>query len=82
MIEAWLSSSEISVLPAVAIVGSNPSFAVQHETYVRAASKAKNDAIFSSSSRWISNVPQMKRTEDVPAPYFSRPAMPAATTSG
>ena len=35
----------------------------------------------SSSVRWMSNVPQMKRTEAVPAPYLSSPRLPASTTS-
>ena len=35
-----------------------------------------------SSSRWGSNVPQMKRTDAVPAPYRRRPSIPASTTSG
>ena len=82
MIEAWFSSSLMTVFPSVAIVGITPSFAVQHETYESEASNPNTAAIFASSSRWMSNVPQMKRTDAVPAPYFFSPSIPAATTSG
>ena len=82
MIEAWLSSSETIAEPSSQIVGKRPVFAFQQETYESAASVPKNSAMRSSRTRWMSNVPQMKRTEAVPAPYLSRPRLPASTTSG
>ena len=49
---------------------------------LKAAGVPTKRAMVSSISRWHSSVPQMKRTEAVPAPYFFRPSIPAATTSG
>ena len=43
---------------------------------------ADESAIAFSSSRWIVNVPQMKRTLAVPAPNRRSPSMPASTTLG
>ena len=82
MIDAWLSSSETIAEPSSQIVGKRPVLAFQHETYESAASVPRNFAMRSSSTRWISNVPQMKRTDAVPAPYLSSPRFPASTTSG
>ncbi len=81
MIEAWLSSSETIAEPSSQIVGKSPVFAFQHETYVSDASVPRNFAMRSSSVRCTSKVPQIKRTDAVPAPYLSRPRFPASTTS-
>ena len=82
MIDAWLSSSErITVFSSVSD-GIAASFAFQHETYVSDASVPTSSASSRSSSRCGSNVPQMNRTEAVPAPYRRRPSIPASTTSG
>ena len=68
MMLAWLSSSvRITVVSSVS-VGITASFAFQHETYVSAASVPERSASARSSSRCGVNVPQMKRTEAVPAP--------------
>ena len=68
MIDAWFSSSERITVRSSASVGIAASFAFQHETYVSAASVAESSARSRSSSRCGSNVPQMKRTDAVPAP--------------
>ena len=68
MMLAWLSSSvRITVVSSVRL-GMHASFAFQHETYVSAASVPESSASARSSSRCGSKVPQMKRTEAVPAP--------------
>ena len=77
-----MSSSETIAEPSSQIVAKSPVLAFQHETYESAASRAEELAMRSSSARWMSNVPQMKRTDAVPAPYLSRPRFPASTTSG
>ena len=46
------------------------------------AGVSRKSAIFASSSLWMSNVPQMNRTEDVPAPYLSAPSFTASITEG
>src|SRR2546430_16884644 len=63
-------------------VATSPSFAFQQLTYVSDDSQPTNPASACSSSRWMVKVPQMKRTEPVPAPNWSRERLPAATTSG
>ena len=82
MIEAWFNSSETIAEPSSQTVGNRPVFAFQQETYVSEASVPRNAAMRSSRVRWMSNVPQMNRTEAVPAPYVSSPALPAAITLG
>ena len=68
MMLAWFSSSvRITVVSSVS-VGIAASFAFQHETYVSAASVPERSASARSSSWCGANVPQMKRTEAVPAP--------------
>ena len=65
---AWFSSSvRITVVSSVRL-GIAASFAFQHETYVSAASVPERSASARSSARCGSNVPQMKRTDAVPAP--------------
>ena len=76
MIEAWLSSSEMIAEPSPHTVANNPVLAFQHATYVSDACVPRNAAIRSSSVRWISNVPQIKRTDAVPAPYLRSPSIP------
>ena len=49
-------------------LGIAASFAFQQETYVSEASVPEKSASSRSSSRWGSNVPQMNRTDAVPAP--------------
>ena len=68
MMLAWFSSSEMMTSSSPRKVAVSPVLAVQHETYVSAASVPMKEAIFSSSSRWTAKVPQMNRTEAVPAP--------------
>jgi hypothetical protein len=58
------------------------SFAFQQLTKLREAAVPTRRAQAASSARCTVNVPQMNRTDAVPAPYFSRAASPAATTSG
>ena len=64
------------------MVAHSPSFAFQHDTEVSEASVPTSSASASSSSRCTVKVPQMNRTEPVPAPNRSSPALPAATTTG
>ena len=65
---AWLSASERMTVRSSVRLGITASFAFQHETYVSAASVPTSSASSCSSSRWGSKVPQMKRTDAVPAP--------------
>ncbi len=65
---AWFSSSEMRTVFSSVSEGITASFAFQHEAYVSAASVPTSSASSASSSRCGSNVPQMKRTEAVPAP--------------
>src|SRR5579862_599475 len=67
MIEAWLSASEMITVRSSASVGIAASFAFQQETYESAASVSDSSASSRSSSRCGANVPQMKRTDAVPA---------------
>ncbi len=68
MMLAWFSSSvRITVSESVSD-GMTASLAFQHETYESAASVPESSASLRSSSRCGSKVPQMKRTEAVPAP--------------
>ena len=80
MIDAWFSASETMKSPSCAIVAVNPSFAFHADTKLSDASHPTNLASASSSSRWIVNVPQMKRTLAVPAPNRCNPSMPASIT--
>ncbi len=65
---AWLSSSvRITVVSSVRL-GMQASFAFQQETYVSAASVPERSASARSRARCGSKVPQMKRTDAVPAP--------------
>ena len=68
MMLAWFSSSVKITVEGSVKVGITASFAFQHETYVSAASVADRSARARSSSWCGSKVPQMKRTEAVPAP--------------
>ena len=68
MIEAWLSASERMTVFSSVNEGMAASFAFQHDTYVSDASVPEKSASSRSSSRCGSNVPQMKRTDAVPAP--------------
>jgi len=68
MMLAWFSSSVRITVASSVRVGITASFAFQQETYVRAASVPDNSASFFSSSWCGANVPQMNRTEAVPAP--------------
>ena len=82
MIDAWFSSSEITTSPASHSVGNTASFAVHADTNVYAASNPKNRAMFSSITWCGENVPQMNRTEAVPAPKSVSALRPASTTCG
>jgi hypothetical protein len=82
MIDAWFSASDTTKSPSSTTVAVNPSFAFQADTNDIDASVPTNRATASSSSRCTVNVPQMNRTLPVPAPYRSRPSIPACTTSG
>ena len=58
------------------MVAKSPVLAFQQATYESDASVPRNRAIRSSSVRWISNVPQMKRTEAVPGTVAVEPGLP------
>ena len=68
MIEAWLRRSENTAVRSSQSASSRAAFAFQQETKVSAASVRRNAARSRSSSTWGSNLPQMKRTDAVPAP--------------
>ena len=82
MMEAWLSWSLRMRSCSVRSVPGTASLAFQQLTKLSDAGVPTSRAQASSSSRWIVKVPQMKRTDPVPAPYRSSAALPAATTSG
>ena len=82
MIEAWLSSSEITASSGPSIVAQRPSFAFQQDTYESEASVPTKSASACSNSRWMVKVPHMKRTLAVPAPNRSSAWAPPAMTSG
>ena len=68
MMQAWLSSSEMMMSPGSHSVGKRASAAVHAETKVYADSVPMQRAMERSSVSWGVKVPQMKRTEAVPAP--------------
>ena len=82
MIEAWLSRSENTAVRSSQSASSSAAFAFQQETNVSAASVPRNAARSPSKSTWGSNLPQMKRTDAVPAPYLTSAWAPARTTAG
>ena len=66
MIEAWLSSSEMTASSGPSSVSKRPPLASKHEQYRMVSSVPRNSASRRSSSLWISWVPQMNRTEASP----------------
>ena len=68
MIDAWFSASLITASSGPRIVSNSPPFASKHEVYRMVSSVPRKAEIFCSSCRWMSRVPQMKRTEDMPKP--------------
>ncbi len=82
MIEAWLRASEITASSSPSRISNTPPLASQQEEKRIASSVPRNAASRASSVRWRSWVPQMKRTEDIPKPWLSRPALAAAISAG
>ena len=68
MMDAWLSASETTKSPSRAMVGVSASLAFQAETKESDASVPTKRASAVSRSRCRVKVPQIKRTEAVPAP--------------
>ena len=82
MIEAWLSSSEMSASPSPKSTSKTPPLASKHEEKrIVASVPRKSDSRCSRRVCWVW-VPQMNRTEAIPKPQSSRAAFAAATTSG
>ena len=82
MIEAWLSWSLMMMSFSPSSVPGTASLAFQQLTKLSEASVPTRRALAASSSRCTVKVPQMNRTDAVPAPKRSRAALPALTTSG
>ena len=81
MIEAWLRRSEKIAVRWSPSASSSAALAVQQDTKVSAASVSRNAARSCSSAIWGANLPQMKRTDAVPAPYSISASAPARTTA-
>ena len=82
MIDAWFSWSLITMSCSPSSVAGTASLAFHALTKLSEAPVPTSRAHAASSVRWTVNVPQMNRTEAVPAPQRSSAALPAATTSG
>ena len=82
MIEAWLSSSEMTASSSPSSTSKTPPLASKHEGKRIVASVPRNaESRRSSSMCWVC-VPQMKRTLAIPKPHLSRAAWAAATRRG
>ena len=64
--EAWTSRSEIMTSSLVRMASKTPALASMHEGKRSVSSVPRNPVSRRSSSRWMSWVPQMKRTDDMP----------------
>ena len=82
MIDAWLSSSEITASFSSSSTSNTPPLASKHDEYRIVASWPRNAASRASSSVCWVCVPQMKRTDAMPKPHSSSAAFAAATTDG
>ena len=68
MMDAWFRLSEMTASSLVRIVSNSPPFASKQLVYRIVSSVPRKAEICSSSWRWMSRVPQMKRTLDMPNP--------------
>ena len=66
MIEACTRRSEIMTSSLVRTASNTPALASMQEGKRIVSSVPKNSVTFFSNSRWMSWVPQMKRTDDIP----------------
>ncbi|MNR44504.1 hypothetical protein D3C85_1632550 [compost metagenome] len=82
MIEAWFNASEIMASSGPSRVSNRPPLASKQEEYRMASSIPRKSASFFSSCLWLSWVPQIKRTEAMPKPWLSIPALAAAIIAG
>jgi hypothetical protein len=82
MIEAWLSWSLMTMSSSPSSVAGTASLAFHALTKESAAGVPTSRAHAASRARCTVKVPQMNRTEAVPAPQRSSAALPAAITSG
>jgi hypothetical protein len=82
MIDAWFNASGEDEVALLGTVAGRASFAFQQLTNDSEASVPTSRAHAASSSRWMVNVPQMKRTLAVPAPNRFNPSIPASITDG
>ena len=82
MIDAWLSSSEITTSRSSSNTSNTPPFASKQEENRIVPSVCRNcDSRASSSVCWVW-VPQMNRTLAMPKPHSSSAALAAATIRG
>ena len=65
-IEACTSRSAIITSCSLSTASNTPALASMQEGKSSVSSVPRNAVSFCSSSRWMSCVPQMKRTEDMP----------------
>ena len=65
-IEAWTSRSAIMTSWSERIASKTPAFASRQDEKRIVSSVPRNSVRRLSSSRWMSCVPQMKRTDDMP----------------
>ena len=82
MIDAWFSSSENTVTPAVPNVVSTPRFAAKPVGNRALRSVPFHAASSRSSSEWIGRDPTISRAEPEPVPQRSSASCAAAMTVG
>ena len=80
--EAWEYWSSRMLSPARMIAEMKPTFALYPVGKRMAASLSLKEAIPSSSSLWMSNVPERMGEPEAPRPYFSMALIAASFTSG
>ncbi len=66
MSEAWTSRSEMMTSSLVRMASKTPALASMQDGKRSVSSVPRNAVSLFSSSRWMSWVPQMNRTEDMP----------------
>ena len=82
MIEAWLSSSEMTASRSSSSTSKTPPLASKQDENRIVASVPRNcDSRSSSAACWVC-VPQMNRTLAIPKPHSSSALRAAASTSG
>mmetsp|Transcript_21420 Transcript_21420/g.51458 ORF Transcript_21420/g.51458 Transcript_21420/m.51458 type:complete len:243 (-) Transcript_21420:117-845(-) len=82
MIDAWLSASESTASSSVRMVSKRPALASKQEGKRMVSSVPWKAEMASSSCLWMSCVPQMKRTLDMPSPCVASVCCATWTSRG